>query len=201
MRYCDELKNDMEKCMLKRKNNLWLILSVLLCFGLACNLGDQTDEANKFVGEANTLISQSNEKTLKANALFTELLGSLSAVDNLEAHKKNNKAKFDELIGLYEQIEKSGSEVVTKFESASKLKVGEQYKKYLDAKLLELKKRVESDKTSAPFVKSFLETKDVDKVNKLIDDYNAKTEADSREADELMKKADLIAKENPDKIK
>jgi hypothetical protein len=186
---------------MKIKNNPILVMFALLVFGLACNLGDQTDEANKFVGEANDLIKKSNEQIPKANLLFTELLGSLSSVDNLEEHKKINKAKFDELIGLYDQIEKSSGEVVGKFEAASKLKLDEKYKQYLDAKLLELKKRSEADKMSAPFVKSFLETKDIDKVNKLIEDYNAKTEVNSKEADELMQKADQIAKDNPDKIK
>ena len=61
--------------MLVLKNNIWLVLLLLVSFGLACSLCGQTDEVNKFVDEANVLVQQSNESETKSDKLFTVLLG------------------------------------------------------------------------------------------------------------------------------
>jgi hypothetical protein len=179
-----------------------VLLALSLCLIVACGLGDQTEEANKLVDEANVLISKSNELSPKSNKLFTELLGdNLTKVEDLVEYKEENKAKFAELTTLSDQIDKLGSETIEKFEQASKLKLDEKYKDYLIIKIQELRKRSEGDKLTTPFVKTFLDTKEVGKINKQIEDYNKKTSDIGNEADELMKKADQIVKDNPNTIK
>lgn len=187
--------------MLKNINAL-LTAVLLIGLSLACSIGEETDAANKLVDEANAVIKTYNEATVKSGKLFTELLGdNLTKVEDLEAYKTQNKARFDELLSLNGQIEKSGAEAIEKFEAASKLKVDEKFKEYLTVKVQEFKKRAEADKLTAPFVKSFLEAKDVEKMDKLIGDYNKKSAETVKESEELMKKADQIVKDNPNSIK
>lgn len=188
--------------MLLKKNNAWLVLVLLIGLSLACGLNDQSDEANKLVDEANAIIEKNNVLVDKSNKLFTELMGdNLTKVKDIEAYKEKNKSKFDELISLKEQIEKSGAESTDKFEQASKLKVSKEYKEYLDIKIQELKKRADAHKLIAPFVKAFLQTKDVEKINKQIEDYEKESAAIAKEADDLLKKVEQFEKDNADTIK
>ncbi len=188
--------------MLMKKNTVWLVWMLLIGLSLACGLGDQTDEANKLVDEANAIIEKNNELIDKSNKLFDELMGdNLTKVKDIEAYKEKNKSKFDELISLKEQIEKSGAESTDKFEQASKLKVSKEFKEYLRIKIQELNKRNDANKLVAPFVKAFLQTKDVDKINKQIEDYEKEFADIARETDELMKKGEQFEKDNPDTIK
>lgn len=188
--------------MLKGKMLLGIVVCMAVGLNLACSFGDQTGEANKLIDEANSVIKTNNEKIIKSSTLTNELLGgNLASAEDIDEYKTTNKAKFDELVSLSDQIEKSDAEIVEKFEQASKMKLDETYKKYLEAKTAEFKKRGEGNKLTAPLVKAFLQTKDVDAVNKQIEDYNKKFSANVKESDELMKKADQIAKENPNSIK
>jgi DNA repair exonuclease SbcCD ATPase subunit len=188
--------------MLKKSGNVWLVLLLILGVGLACGLGDQTDEANKLVDEANVGIKTYNENTIKSSKLFNDLYGdSLKNVEDLDDYKTANKAKFEELKTLSEQLDKSGNELSDKFDKASKLKLNDKYKEYLSLKAQEFKKRADADKLVPPFVKSFAEAKDADAVNKLIDDYNKKSADLAKESDDISKKADQIVKDNPSIIK
>lgn len=188
--------------MLKRKNNVWLVCLLVVGVGLACSFGDQTDEANKLVDEANAQIKVYNENQQKSLKLFTELLGdNLTKAEDVDEYKKANKAKFDELLNVEGQMEKSGTEATAKFEQAAKLQLNEKYKEYLNAKAQEFKKSGERDKLTVPFIKAFLEEKDTAKMDKLIEDYNKKNADFAKETEELRKKADQIAKDNPTIIK
>lgn len=188
--------------MLRNKGNIIFALTVLLVIGLACGMLDQTAEANKFVDEANILIGQNNDRVIKSSRMFTELFSTnLVKVTNVEKYKKENKVQFEELIALSGEIEKNGAELIGKFEQALKLKIGDKYKQYLELKIQEHKKRMENEKLVIPFIKAFLETKDTNKINEQIDEYNNRSVQITKESHDLMDKADQIVKENPDLIK
>jgi hypothetical protein len=188
--------------MLMKKNSAWLVLMLFIGLSLACGLDDQTDEANKLVDEANAIIEKDNELIVESNELFNELMGdNLTMVKDIEAYKNKNKSKFDELISFNERIEKLEVESINKFEQASKLKVSKEFKEYLAIKIQELKKRNDANKLVTPFVKEFLQTKDADKINKQIEDYDKKSADTAGEADELLKKAEQFVKDNPNTIK
>ena len=183
-----------------RKSSIWLIILVgVVSLGIAC---DQADEANKFVDEANATVTKSNEMGVKAANLTNELLGeNMTKAEDLEEYKTKNKAKFDELLGLSEQAEKARNEAAGKFEQATKLKVDEKFKEYLNIGIQELKKRAESDKLRTAFVKAFLAEKEAEKIDSLVGDYNKNSAALAKEADDLGKKADQMIKDNPNVFK
>jgi len=175
-----------------------LTIMMLLIFGLKACDNAQIDEANKLVDEANVITEKKKELLAKSNELFIELLGdNLTKVEDIKAYKEKNKSKFDELINLTGQIERLGAESTDKYEQASKLKVSEKYKEYLGIKIQEIKKRTDAHKLVVPFIKEFLQTNDVDKINKLIDDFDKQNTDVTKEIDELSEKAEQFVKDNP----
>jgi peptidoglycan hydrolase CwlO-like protein len=180
---------------------IWLIIIAALGLSMACGLGGQTDEANKLVNESNEIIKANNDDNIKAGKLVSELLGeNLKKVEDFEEYKTTNKAKFDELTALNAKIEKGGADAVAKFEQAAKLKIDDKFKEYLTAKVAEWNKRGEYDKLTSSLVKDFLAAKDAGKIDSLLGDYNKKSSEIQKQVEDLMNKADKIAKDNPGSI-
>lgn len=176
-----------------------LTIMMLLIFGLkACGPGEQTDEANKLNDEAGVILEKENDLADKSNQLLDELLGdNLTKAEDIKAYKEKNKSKFDEVIILTGQIEKLKAESMDKYEQILKLKLPEKYKEYLGIKIQEFKKRDDANKLVVPFIKEFLQTNDIDKINKIIEDFNRQTADIAKEANELSEKAGQFAKDNP----
>ena len=180
-----------------------LTIMMLLIFGLkACGPGEQTDEANKLNDEAGVILEKENDLTYKSNELLDELLGdNLTKAEDYKAYKEKNKSKFDELISLSGQIERLAAESMDKYEQVLKLKLPEKYKEYTSIKIQEFKKRADGHKLVAPFIKEFLQTNDVDKLIKVMEDFNRQTADIAKEAAKLSEKAGQIAKDNPKLIR
>jgi hypothetical protein len=179
------------------------LLICLFAYALAgCDLlSDQTDEANKINGETNTLIDKYNAATSTRTKLFNDLLGeNMKGVSDIKAYQEKNSAEFDELQKSIESQIKLSKEIVDKYSPILKLKVSDKYKEYAQANLKVHEKRVEGNQMMQDFVKSFLATDDIDKVNAMIDENNKKTDEFNKAMDELEKKSDQILKENPDEF-
>ena len=151
------------------KKIIWLVvLLAAISLSAAC---DQADEANKFVDEANALIDKAKTNNAKISSLTSEVLGEKFAkAEDTAAFVADNKAKFDELISLDEQNEKSMNEASAKFEQVSKVKVDEKFKEYVGVKAQELKKRAEIYKGDAALYKAILAEKDAEKIGKLLEE-------------------------------
>lgn len=184
-------------------NSKKIALPLLLVIGLilGCGLTDQTEDANKIVAEANTMIMANNQQTIAANAQLQQLVTAMSSAASFESYKKENKAKFDDLMAKYSEMEKNEATIVEKFRQASQFKLNEKYKQYLELKVQEFSKQAEATKLVSPLIKSFLETNDTQKINAQLDAYDAKNEAIGKEALAIQAQADQIAKDNPTLIK
>ncbi len=179
-----------------------LTIMMLLIFGLKACDNAQIDEANKLNDEAGVILEKENDLTNKSNELLDELLGdNLTKAEDYKAYKEKNKSKFDELISLSGQIERLAAESMDKYEQVLKLKLPEKYKEYTSIKIQEFKKRADLHKLIAPFIKEFLQTNDIDKINKLIEDFNKQSADMLEEADKLSEKAGQFAKDNPNVFK
>ena len=175
-----------------------LTIMMLLIFGLKACDNAQIDEANKLNDEAGVILEKENDLADKSNELLDELLGdNLTKVEDFRAYKEKNKSKFDEVISLTGQIEKLKAESMDKYEQILKLKLPEKYKEYLGIKIQEFKKRDDANKLVVPLIKEFLQTNDIDKINKLIEDFNRQTADIAQEANKLSEKAGQFAKDNP----
>ena len=188
--------------MLKSAKKLWLILLLVIVVGLACGVGDpQQREANKLVGEANALVDKYNEIVPKSDKLNEDLNPKMNSLQNSEdfagdyaAFKKENKSKLDELTGFYDQLTKLGSDAVDKFDQASKLKLANKYKEYLNSLTQQWKKRNEMNKQQAASLESMLEAKDAADFAKLKDSVK-KIDDLQKEVDELKAKTDQLSKD------
>jgi hypothetical protein len=179
-----------------------LTIMMLLIFGLKACDNAQIDEANKLNDEAGVILEKENDLTNKSIELLDELLGdNLTKAEDYKAYKEKNKSKFDELISLSGQIERLAAESMDKYEQVLKLKLPEKYKEYTSIKIQEFKKRADLHKLIAPFIKEFLQTNDIDKINKLIEDFNKQSADMLEEADKLSEKAGQFAKDNPNVFK
>jgi len=185
-----------------KKNKTWLVLMVLIGLSLAGDINAQIVKANKLVDEGNVINDKNRELIGKSRDLHVELFGDILAkVEDIKAYKEKNKSKFDELINLFGQVERLNAEITDKYEQASKLKVPEKYKEYVGIKIQEFKKRNVGYKFLISFIKEFLQTNDVDKINKLMVDLDKQATDIGKEAAKLSEKAGQIAKDNPKVIK
>jgi len=186
--------------MTMKKHKHWLVLLILI-IGLisGCSVIDgQLDEANKLLAESNAATPKFNELLTKSNDLFNDLMGDnwVNAKDT-QAYKEQNKSKFDELISLREQVEKIGDEQTDKLEKASKLNISKEFKEYLILLIQIDRKKKEERSLMVPYIKTFLQTKDVAEINKLGEERKKKEDILSKEADELDKKLEQFKKDNP----
>ncbi len=183
---------------MQKSYKLLILICLVFCFNVACGLDEETQKANKLVEDGNALLKKHSEVAIKSNSLFLELFGEkITKVEDFDAYKEENKAKFDEIIKLNNEADKLGLETINKFDQATKLKLDEKFKSHLVFRVQEFRKRNEADKLVSPLVKYFLDSKDVEKFNTEIGEYNKKSDVLVKEADELSKKAEQVVKDNP----
>lgn len=188
--------------MLRRKSGICLMMLVgLIGLSAACD-GGQTEEANKMINEANALIDKTKATNDKADSLLNDLMGAnMTKAEDIEQYKSDNKAKFDEAVSLFEQSEKNISEAAGKFEQASKMQLDDKFKEYVTLKAQAFKKRAESYKATAGYIKTFIAEKDTTKADQLTADSNKKSADLIKEANDLDAKAEKIVKDNPSSFK
>jgi hypothetical protein len=169
---------------------------------IGCGLSDQSDEANKINSEVNDLIVKYNENNKKKDNLYNKLfVKDLKGVTDLKEFKKEHSEEFDELTKSIESQLKLSKEIAEKYAPILNLQISEKFKEYAKTTLDVRKKGIEVDQEMLNFVKIFLETDDIDKVNELMKDRDKQIEKFNKELEDLDKKTEQIKKDNPDDIK
>ncbi len=179
--------------------NLTAILAVLLMIfaGLACS-GDESDKANALVDEANKFITDGNtglDDATKKGGQFDKMVD--EAEETKEAQTKINEFGKNELIPLYDKIKDNFQKASEKFDAASKLKVNDKFKEYLETKAAEFKKRAEHADSLKAVPKSLADSKDKDSYLEAAKKDNEKSLKLLKEAKELGDKATKIQTDNP----
>jgi tRNA U34 5-carboxymethylaminomethyl modifying enzyme MnmG/GidA len=181
------------------KNNLEIVILLLIGLIIGCSLGEQTEEANLLINEAKLFSDKVVEPENEFNSLIDKILNADLPDDAaLKAYKKDNKAKFDELIILGEQLENNRNESVTKIEQASKLNLNDKFREYLELKVKENKKLAEIDKLKVSVAKEFATAETGASFTKFAKNYNRQKFAEMEsEATEFSDKAKQIVQANP----
>lgn len=184
-------------------------LSILLLASLfiACSAlknmggGNQMAEANKLVGSAKEDLD-AVDRISEENEEKTSELTKAENAGNVEEVKKI----LNDLITAIDDGLKHGESAADKTEQASKLKIDDKYKEYLSYKAQAFRKQIDAFKSlrEAAVIERDNYGKGGSEVEsakasfrKKLDDYK-KLLADAKS---LHRKADDIARENPDKIK
>lgn len=167
----------------QKKRNALLTLGLMLAFVLACSaFGDESEKANKLVGEANAAITEGNKLQTEAAA-------------------KGTKATAQAAVDAFSKRAEKYREASKKFDEASKLKIGDPFKEYLTAKSQEVGKRAEMMEVAKKSSQLTLESGDPQATLAKALEYKEQMEKLEKEATELKAKADKIQSENKDKIK
>jgi hypothetical protein len=192
--------NFQKKEMETMKKTILLTMMVVMAGLLsACNLYE-TDKANKLVDEANVSITDGNDKINKGNDKLVEME---TAVPNIEDEAGLEKARgvAKDSIALLEKARDQYKVASGKFEEASKLKLQDKFKEYLDTKSKEMKKRSDIADALLGEPQALVKSDSKEEYQKAVETVVAKVKGLRTEADDLATKADKITAENKEIFK
>lgn len=165
------------------RRNAFVALALMLTFVLACSaFSDETEKANKLVGEGNTAINEGNKLATDADS-------------------KSDKATAQESIDLLTKSAAKYREASKKFDEASKLKIKDKFKEYLSLKSQEFAKRAEIMDVARKSSQDMLASEDMESLTAKVQEHKTQHEKLSKEAKDLEDKAEKIRTENKDLIK
>src|ERR1051326_7841714 len=120
---------------------LFCMLALALGFAAACNFYE-TGKANKLVDAANAAIKDANDQSQKGTSQLEAMQSSVPQIEDEQGLEKA-RATAKEIITSLEKARDGYTEAGNKFLEASKLKLQDKFKEYLDFKGKEMKKRGE----------------------------------------------------------
>jgi F0F1-type ATP synthase membrane subunit b/b' len=166
------------------------VLTLALGFAAACNMYE-TDKANKLVDAANASIKDANDK---ANTGTTKLQEMETAVPQIEDEQELEKWRTEAkaIIANLEKARDGYTDAGNKFTEASKLKLQDKFKEYLDFKGKEMKKRGEMTDALIGEPRALIDGD----YQKKVADVTTKFQSLKKEAEDLESKADKILEEN-----
>jgi hypothetical protein len=181
------------------KKTILLTMIVLASLLSACTLYE-TDKANKLVDEANVSITDANDKIEKGNGKLVELE---KAVPGIEGEEDLEKARgiAKESVPLLEKARDQYKAASGKFEDASKLKLQDKFKEYLDLKAKEMKKRSDIADQMLGEPQALIKSDSKQEYQKLVDELVAKLKVLRTDAEDLAVKAEKITAENKEIFK
>ncbi len=168
---------------------------LLLSAVLACSVGDETSKANKIVQEGNAAVQEAKAFVTEAEELKQKML----QMD--VAQLADARATAKEAVTAYDKAKDKCKEASSKYEEASKLKIGDKFKEYLSFKVKEYDKRAELVETAKGTPQALIDSENRASFVEQANATNAKVEKLSKEADDFATQADKVQKENPDIFK
>lgn len=178
--------------------NLTGILAILtmIFVGLACS-GDDTTKANETVHEANKFVATANESVVKAGTLFDRYETKVDSIKN-DTGLEEARQMAKDLMPLYDSMSENFTKAGAKFEEASKLKIKEKHKEYLETKAKEMKLRGEYAAELKKIPQALIDSSGEKAYREAVSTISDKVNKMSGDAKILGDKATQIQKDNPD---
>ena len=184
------------------KINTIFVIIVALVIGLECSGSDQIEEANKIVDAANAKIDEANsllaQTETRSLALFS---ANVQTVGQLQLYKSNKTGEAKSIVADYEKVSGILKDVSKQFDDVSRLNVSDKYKDYTKLKSEEFAKRAEAINIRKGNAQAFLEIDDYKTITKKFAENNAKADRLIKDAEEMDAKAKKMEAENQDLIK
>jgi len=157
---------------------------------------DQLKEANKIQAEADQLAAKVEDAYNQAT----------KKEDDIKAEKRDRakiKKLNEEEVVLYDQAIGDSKAAAEKYDQASKLKIDEKYKQYLDLRAQLMRKQGAhlAALKEMPTVRNDTTLKSTSERNKKLTDIRTRSDKLKKEVDDLRAQADKMQKENGDKFK
>jgi hypothetical protein len=181
--------------MLKaRQHGLMLMLALALVAAAACKFYE-TDKANKLVDAANVSIKDANDKSQSGNSKLDQLDDAVPKIEDEDGLTKW-RAEAKAIIADLEKARDGYTDAGNKFLEASKLKLQDKFKDYLDAKGQEMKKRGEMSSTLIGVPQALVDSNNREEYQQKSREALTKFQNLKKEADDLEAKANKIMEEN-----
>lgn len=168
---------------------------LLLGLAFSCSIGDESEQANKLVNEGNAAIGEGKKYLADAEQKKDTML------NTDVAHLAEARTLANEAIRIYDQAEGKAKEAASKYEAASKLKIGDKFKEYLALKVKEYNKRAEVVEALKGAPQALIDSQDRASFISRANAAMHKAEGLNKEADDLEAQADKIQKDNPEAFK
>jgi hypothetical protein len=170
------------------------LLTLALGFAAACNMYE-TDKANKLVDAANASIKEANDKANTGTSKLQEMENAVPQIEDEQGLEKwRTEAKA--IIADLEKARDGYTDAGNKFTEASKLKLQDKFKEYLDYKGKEMKKRGEMTDALIAEPRALIDSANMADYQKKAEAATTKVQSLKKEADDLESKADKIFEEN-----
>lgn len=170
------------------------LLALALGFATACNMYE-TDKANKLVDAANVSIKDANDKAQSGGTKLQTFESDVSQIEDEQGLEKV-RAEAKTIIADLEKARDGYKDAGNKFTEASKLKLQDKFKEYLDAKGKEMTKRGEMVDTLIGEPKALIDSSNHEEYQKKAAEVATKYQSLKKEADDLEAKAVKIYEEN-----
>ena len=173
----------------------FMALLFLAAAVLACSRGMETDKANKLGDEGNAAVKEGQTFYTDAEAKKDQMLNT----NVRQLAEARTLAK--EAIAAYGKAEDKCKEAAKKYEEASRLKISDKFKEYLEVKVKEYNKRAELVEAAKGTPQALLDSESRSSFISRANTNNGKVAQLIKDADELAAQAKKIEKDNPDMFK
>ena len=170
------------------------LLALALAWTTGCSMYE-TGKANQLVDAANASIKDANERAEKSTGELQKMEAAVPAGGDAQALEKwRNDVKA--VIAELEKVRDGYADAGDKFAEASRLKLQEEFKEYLDVKGQEMKKRGEMADALIAEPRALIDSKTPGDYQKQADAAMTKVKDLQKEAGDLESKADKIYEAN-----
>ena len=182
---------------MKKQNRSHALLAVtlLVLVVLACSAGDETEKANKLVGEGNAAVQEAKKFVTEAEEHSQKMLHT----DVAQLAEARTLAK--ETIAAYDKAEEKCKEASKKYEEASKLKIKDKFKEYLTLKMKEFQKRAELVEAAKGTPQALIDSESRASFISRANATTEKVDKITKEAEGIATEAEKLQKDNPDIFK
>src|SRR5258708_36024542 len=174
----------------QRHSSTFMALLLLVVAVLACSSGDETEKANKLGDEGNAAVEEGKKSFQEADDKKQKMLQTNVA----ELAEARTLAK--EAIAAYDKAEDKCKEAAKKYDEASKLKISDKFKEYLELKAKEYNKHAELVETSKGTPQALLDIESRSSFITRAQATNEKCAQLAKEAEDLAAQATKIEKDN-----
>src|SRR6266481_6759161 len=179
----------------QRHSTMFMALLILVAAVLACSSGDETEKANKLGDEGNTAVTEGRKSFQEADDKKQKML----QTNVSELAEARTLAK--EAIAAYDKAEDKCKEAAKKYDEASKLKISDKFKEYLEIKVKEYNKRAELVEAAKGTPQALLDSESRSSFITRAKANNDKVAALAKEADDLAGQAKKLEADNPNMFK
>lgn len=185
----------MKKILSQSYASTFMALLMLVAIVLACSAANETDKANKIGDEGNAAVEEGKKYFIDAEAKKEAMLQ--TKVSQLAEARTLAK----EAIAAYDKAEEKCKEAAKKYDEASKLKISDKFKEYLEIKVKEYNKRAELVEASKGTPQALLDSESRSSFVARANTNSGKVAQLAKDVDEIAGQAKKLEAANPDMFK